>query len=138
MISKLVFTKPSQHKMKHIFYLLFIALVACQPSKKEYRETIDLSGEWQFALDEKNEGIIRQWYNKDLDDNIILPGTTDSNQKGNLNKDTSTLHLNRVYTYEGPAWYRKKVIISEALADKRLVLHLEIRDFLVLRDALVH
>ncbi len=111
--------------MKKIYYLLFFALIACQASKKEYRETIDLSGQWQFALDTENEGISRQWYNKDLDDAIFLPGTTDSNQKGNLNNDTTTQHLNRVYTYEGPAWYRKKVIIPETLSDKHLVLHLE-------------
>jgi len=86
---------------------------------------LNLSGEWQFALDTSNVGITEKWYTKDLQDVINLPGTTDINKKGLLNTDTTTMHLNRVYKYEGAAWYRKKFNVPESLKNKHLELILE-------------
>jgi len=112
--------------MKAILYLLlFITFISCQPQKKKYRDYINLEGTWQFALDSADQGVDEQWYLRDLNDAIVLPGTTDLNQKGFLNKDTTTMHLNRVYQYEGAAWYRKKIIIPEHFSDKHVQLFLE-------------
>jgi predicted transcriptional regulator len=33
------------------------------------------------------------------------------NAKGNINRDTTTGHLNRLYTFEGIAWYKKSFAI---------------------------
>ncbi len=89
------------------------------------RIIINLSGEWQFALDTSYVGISEKWYTKDLHDVINLPGTTDINKKGFLNTDTTTMHLNRVYKYEGAAWYKRKFNVPESCKNKHLELILE-------------
>lgn len=111
--------------MKNIYLVFLIALISCSSQKEYYRTAIGLEGQWQFALDTANIGIAQQWYLSELNDTINLPGTTDSNQKGFLNRDTTTLHLNRICKYEGAAWYRKKVIIPENFNDKHIELYLE-------------
>ena len=103
---------------------LFVA-IACTSSTPNFRTTIDLSGDWQFALDPQEIGVSEQWFSNDLDDSITLPGTMDLNQKGTVNSDTTTLHLNRLYTYEGSAWYRKTVEIPENMDGQHLELYLE-------------
>nr|WP_321353938.1 sugar-binding domain-containing protein [uncultured Draconibacterium sp.] len=111
--------------MKNLYLILLLAVISCTTQTPNYRSTIDLQGEWQFALDTAQSGEVQQWYLSDFDDSVVLPGTTDSNQKGFLNQNPTTMHLNRIYTYEGMAWYRKKVTIPENLKDKRLELQLE-------------
>lgn len=111
--------------MKQIILLLCIFMLSCSAEKGEYRTRLDLQGHWQFALDTGNIGIAEKWYLEDLRDSILLPGTTDLNQKGFRNQDTTTMHLNRVYTYEGAAWYRTKVVIPESFRDQNLQLVLE-------------
>ncbi|WP_242689263.1 sugar-binding domain-containing protein [Pedobacter sp. SYSU D00535] len=117
--------------MRFIFSLLLFAFstgMASGQSKENrprYRDKIDLKGQWQFALDQNDQGIREKWFLKELPETVQLPGTTDLNKKGILNKDTTTMHLNRIYKYEGPAWYRKKVIIPKGFANKRVELFLE-------------
>jgi hypothetical protein len=108
--------------------LLFISiflLVACSEYDQDTRLTLDLTGTWQFALDTADVGIVQEWYRIDLDDTIDLPGTTDSNRKGFVNTDTTTQHLNREFRYEGPAWYRKRVVVPEEFRDKHIRLFIE-------------
>jgi hypothetical protein len=97
--------------------LLIISVIAVHFSFTEpeinTRSVIDLSGTWQFALDADKKGVDENWFSKPLDDSMQLPGTTDLSQKGNKNTWSSTFHLNRNYSYEGPAWYRKEVTIPE-------------------------
>ncbi|SMO51071.1 glycoside hydrolase family 2 protein [Gracilimonas mengyeensis] len=107
-----------------LFPLLLIIAISCSQTT-EHREYIDLSGTWAFALDTAEVGIEEQWYLNDFSDSVELPGTTDSNQKGFKRTDTTTMHLNRVFDYEGPAWYQKKVTVPENFQDKRIQLFLE-------------
>ena len=87
---------------------------------------MDLQGSWAFELDAKNEGIKDKYWNKVLVDNVILPGTTDSNQKGDKNISmTETTFLSRRFKYEGAAWYSREVIIPEAWKNKKIFLFLE-------------
>lgn len=112
--------------MKNTFYIiLLISLIACNNTQKNSRLQIDLQGKWQFALDTAMIGEEKKWYLSDFVDTIDLPGTTDSNQKGFKNNDTTTLHLNRLYKYEGAAWYRKEIIIPEDFENKHIQLILE-------------
>ncbi|WP_321347747.1 sugar-binding domain-containing protein [uncultured Draconibacterium sp.] len=111
--------------MKNLYLILLLAVISCTTQTPNYRSTIDLQGDWQFALDTAQIGEEQQWYLSDFDDSVVLPGTTDSNKKGFLNQSPTTMHLNRIYTYEGVAWYRKKVTIPENFKDKRLELQLE-------------
>lgn len=89
------------------------------------RARLDLKGEWQFALDSANKGIAEKWYSRQLDDRLNLPGTTDLNKKGFLNKDSTTMHYSRVYKYEGPAWYQRKLTIPKHFKNKHIRLFLE-------------
>lgn len=120
-----LYTELKLKIMKHGYLILLIAFFACNAPKKEYRANLDLSGQWQFALDTAKVGVNQQWYLSDLSDSISLPGTTDSNKKGFLNSDTTTMYPNRVYKYEGIAWYRKKVVVPENFKDKHIELFLE-------------
>ncbi|MBN2273900.1 MAG: beta-glycosidase [Bacteroidales bacterium] len=112
--------------MKNLYVLLLlVVLLSCTAKKDDFRTYIDLSGKWQFSLDTADTGIHQKWYLTGFSDSVDLPGTTDLNHKGFLNKDTTTLHLNRVYQYEGAAWYRKKVVIPEEFQNKHIQLSLE-------------
>lgn len=111
---------------KNSLGLLALSLLfACTEPLPETRSKIDLSGNWQFSLDTDHVGDSERWFTKDLDDTITLPGTMDLNKKGFKNTDTTTAHLNRLYTYTGPAWYQKKVTIPEDFDGQRLELYLE-------------
>ncbi|UII19866.1 sugar-binding domain-containing protein [Fulvivirga ligni] len=111
---------------KPTYLLLFFLsiLLSCSEDKPQ-RARIDLSGSWQFAVDTATEGIDQQWFMQTLNDSVNLPGTTDTNKKGIVNTDTTTMHLNRRYIYEGAAWYRKKVHIPADFQGKHLELSLE-------------
>lgn len=113
--------------MKHLPLLSFIffLLASCDTSPKGEPNLIDLQGEWQFALDIANVGVKQKWYLRDLEESVQLPGTTDSNKKGFLNTDTTTSHLHRVHTYEGGAWYQKKIIVPQDFARQHLSLYFE-------------
>ena len=118
--------------MKSAIFIKQIVLVsilltfsACRNQTYQVRQRVNLSGLWQFSTDTADIGIRQKWYSKDLPDVIKLPGTTDLNKKGVLNHDTTTGHLNRVYRYEGPAWYRKKVVIPPEFQDRHVVLIME-------------
>ncbi len=104
---------------------LIVAVLAACSRPVEQRACFDLAGEWQFALDTARVGIAQRWYLSDLSDSIKLPGTTDLSRKGFRNTDTTTIHLNRLYKYEGSAWYRKEVTIPENFRDKHIQLILE-------------
>lgn len=111
-------------RLFHLAFLLsaFSCAVKHDPVRRQY---IDLSGNWQFALDSAGIGKDQQWYLSNLNDTITLPGTTDLNRKGFHNTDTTTMHLNRLYIYEGIAWYRKTVTIPRELANQHIILFLE-------------
>lgn len=103
------------------FFLLCLAVlgfVACTPDE----ERIDLSGVWQFALDRK--GAVKP--GDAMSDTIVLPGTTDTNRKGDpIEWKGETTHLSRPYSYKGRAWYRRTVTIPEKWAGEHVYLTLE-------------
>ncbi len=93
-----------------------------------WSQTLDLSGKWGFQLDPtdferafQNAGAHRD----PLADSIILPGTTDTNQKGIATTSAPINRLSRLYEYVGPAWYQKIVTIPDSWSGKRIELLLE-------------
>ncbi|MBN2010714.1 beta-galactosidase [candidate division KSB1 bacterium] len=112
-------------RLKLLIFIFLPTLFSCQNQKSQLRQTLQLSGQWQFAIDTTYCGIQQKWYLSDLRDMIELPGTTDLNHKGFLNHDTTTMHLNRVYKYEGPAWYRRIIQIPQSFHDKHIQLVME-------------
>ena len=105
--------------------MFLLALFSCERDAEMPRQRIDLSGTWQFALDTADVGIEQKWYLSGMEERVELPGTTDTNSKGFVNRDTTTMHLNRVYTYEGIAWYRKKITVPESFQDRSMHLVFE-------------
>ena len=106
--------------MKRILLLcsIILSLSACTPDE----ERIDLSGVWQFALD--REGLVKP--GDAMSDTIVLPGTTDTNRKGDaIAWKGETTHLSRPYSYKGRAWYRRTVTIPEKWAGENVYLTLE-------------
>lgn len=90
------------------------------------RKMIDLRGSWEFALDPDEIGEQEQWWRGQLPEVVLLPGTTDSNQKGVKNTNRSeTTHLSRYYKYEGAAWYSRNIEIPTDWKGKHIVLFLE-------------
>ncbi len=114
-------------RITYFFIGLLIAInFSCSTKEPFDRQVIDLSGNWQFRLDSLGIGISEEWYNQqDFGDTIYLPGTTDSNAKGFLNTDTTTLHLNREYIFEGQAWYQKEITVPQSFSSKHIELILE-------------
>jgi hypothetical protein len=102
---------------------VLIALSPCSTSADE--STIPLSGTWRFALDADHAGLKEQWHTRTLQDTVTLPGTTDTNQKGQKTNYTPADRLARKWMWIGPAWYQREVTIPESWSGKRVTLFLE-------------
>ncbi len=103
-----------------------IAAIMSSCSTDGCRRTMDLSGSWSFRADSLNEGIEGRWWECAWDEQVQLPGTTDSNRKGKANLDRQeTTHLSRYYTYEGQAWYSREVEIPEDWSGRHVELFME-------------
>ncbi|MBR6945216.1 MAG: beta-glycosidase [Prevotella sp.] len=108
--------------MKKFATILILSLIPLLSVAQQRSEYIDLQGNWMFSLDP--EGSVTP--STRLVDEIRLPGTTDTNRKGNVLKDTlQTGHLSRLYSYVGKAWYKQYVDIPENWKNKRIVLFME-------------
>lgn len=108
--------------LKKILLLLFttMSMVVYATDKKAQR--IDLSGTWQFCLD--RDGTVTP--DSEMAETIQLPGTTDTNRKGDALVDKSeTTRLSRPYSYKGRAWYVRSVEIPESWSGQEIYLILE-------------
>ncbi|MBR1400199.1 MAG: beta-glycosidase [Prevotella sp.] len=103
--------------------LMMLALICLTASSQgNYREYLPLNGTWRLQLDPN--ATVKP--NDVFDDQLILPGTTDTNQKGYpLTKKDETTHLSRLFSYVGRAWYKKTVEIPMTWKKKRIFMHLE-------------
>jgi hypothetical protein len=112
------------HRFISIILVISLSLFSC--SKNSQRHFIDLQGNWRFELDTSDKGETEKWHEKTLADQVVLPGTTDTNEKGILNtKDDETSHLSRVYSYKGKAWYQKNIEIPRGWKGQTVALLLE-------------
>lgn len=104
--------------MKKIIALILVASALIANAM----DVIDLAGTWQFALD-RNATFTPD---NIMADSIFLPGTTDTNHKGDVtvNKNETT-HLSRQYSYKGRAWYRRIIDIPSDWKGKPVYLSLE-------------
>ena len=87
---------------------------------------LDLSGNWELALDSTDVGEKEGWYLKSFSDNISLPGTTDLARKGTSNRlvpkleKPQLLRLTRKNAYVGVAWYKREINIPKSMAGQPL------------------
>ena len=89
------------------------------------RETVSLAGRWRFRLDPAEQGQQQAWFGSVLREQVVLPGTTDENRKGERNPKRSTAQLSRVYEYIGKAWYQRTIEIPESWRGRQIALFLE-------------
>ncbi len=115
--------KPNKFKIVvPIAICLFV--FGCSLNQSD-QKTIDLSGEWSFKLDSGNVGGRQEWFNQSFEEIVILPGTTDENQKGHKNDKVEINTLTRKYIYVGKAWYKREVDIPANWKEKTIQLFLE-------------
>ncbi len=128
-----------------------MALPACH--QPDTQKKIDLSGEWEFAVDSLDQGIPGKWFDHRLPDHIMLPGSMTSNGKGNdISLKTpwtgqiidSSYFKSPVYAqyrkpdnikipfwlqplkyYKGAAWYQREIVIPATWNKKHINLFLE-------------
>ena len=119
--------------------MLVFLTISCQ--KHVVQQKIDLSGKWQYSLDPSDKGVSEGWFNQILLDTLTLPGSLNSNGKGDDVTLTtqwtgqivdSSFYKNPEYAkyrepgnikipfwlqplkyYKGAAWYQKDVIIPK-------------------------
>ena len=109
---------------KYIASFLSIVSVSAAMSVAPKPVTLDLSGPWDFQLDGRYVGERERWFEKDLKDEILLPGSTDEAGFG-VKSEPDPVRLTREYRYVGPAWYQKTIEIPESWEGKHVELFLE-------------
>ncbi|SHH62523.1 exo-beta-1,4-galactosidase [Wenyingzhuangia marina] len=137
---------------KYLYFSLLLLTIFTLSSFKEGDE-IDLKGTWHFEIDRKDEGVLAEWFKRDLKDLVKLPGSMAKNLKGDditLSTNwTGTIYDSSFYFraslekfrqpdnihipfwltpakhYVGAAWYQKEVTIPKNWRGKHVILHLE-------------
>ncbi len=118
--------------MKISRILIVWAIIALFTSScKQPTQEIDLSGEWEVALDSLDKGITGKWFAESFPDRITLPGTlcdagygTPCTLEPVMEKEIF-LNLKRKFDYLGPAWYRKEILVPAEWQEKDVLLTLE-------------
>ena len=81
---------------------------------------LNLSGTWQFALDEEKIGLQQEYYRRmTFEDTIDLPTTTAEAKKGKKGTERHIGHLTEMYHFEGYAWFLKELEISMTTDETR-------------------
>lgn len=136
--------------MKHTLRICLLGLVlACRSFASDAPcAPVSLDGTWRFQLDPDNKGVDDKWYERNLEDSITLPGTTDLAHKGYpLRKNSMDYevkfpesdwpghptparideagHLVGDWAYIGKAWYQRDISIPDSWAEKQVELLLE-------------
>ncbi len=136
------------------FVTILVVFLTIPVSYSFAGNTIDLSGQWQIALDREDVGMKQQWFATSLpgDDKVRLPGSLQEQGYGSkpsaqtvwtagigsellkqkrfepyvqVEDYKSPFWLTPDRHYVGPAWYQKTVSIQPALSGKRITLYLE-------------
>lgn len=138
---------------KHNYVCLLLAILFSLNSFNGKAQVINLEGSWHFQMDRNDEGVTGKWYNKNLSDNIKLPGSMAEFLKGDeitlKTKWTGSIYDSSFYFiprlekyrqpgnihipfwltpakhYVGAAWYQKEVNIPANWKGQRILLRLE-------------
>ena len=85
----------------------------------------DLSGIWNFRLDNEQKGMDAHYETAAFSDTIRLPGTTSEQKKGAANPAAETGSLTVAYLTEGYAWYQRTLDITPEAVGQHAILKLE-------------
>lgn len=69
-------------KWFRFFYCALVVLFSDKVFAQPSGQGIDLSGKWRFAMDPADKGMTEEWWNKVMPDEIMLPGSMTTNNKG--------------------------------------------------------
>jgi beta-galactosidase/beta-glucuronidase len=65
------------------FLSLLLVLTSCVSQNTSIRDRLSLAGEWKFQIDSLDKGIEQEWFSKELNEKVVLPGSMAENGKGN-------------------------------------------------------
>lgn len=131
--------------------LLFVFLISVFVlySQSKTNNEIDISGDWYYAVDIADEGLLKKWYlgnlidtyvgniNLDMDDEnfysfvpsfndlTTLPNTTDLMEIGVPDQSPWINYLQRKHKYMGAIWFQRLINIPESFAHSNVELYLE-------------
>jgi len=134
-------------------FVVAAVLFVCTARAADSTSSIDLAGSWRFALDPQDRGEAEQWFQRDLEQSIRLPGSlqeqglgldvaVDTPWTGGI-QDRSWYTAPKYAKYREPgnikvpfwlqpdkhflgaAWYQRTVSIPEPWSGKRVLLSLE-------------
>lgn len=106
--------------------IVLIGLIFAGANRAAAEDVISLAGKWRFELNGPSLADSPGELPKlNLDDQIDLPGTTETNRKGSLSGPGWNGQLTRAYRFDGTAWYQRDVDIPERWRGKRITLFLE-------------
>jgi hypothetical protein len=139
--------------MKEKFIVVVAILFCLAPNPLSAVENISLAGEWRFALDRADVGVVEKWFGKKLADKIKLPGSLPAQGIGddvNLETKWTGGILDRSFFtapeyekyrqpgnfkvpfwlqpekyYAGVAWFQRDLNVPAGWQGKRVVLSLE-------------
>lgn len=109
--------------IKIIHAFLLIVLVLATPAAQS--QVLDLGGQWQFRLDSANKGLSERWFDTQLPDSIMLPGSCEQRGFGIANTEKDPHRLTRAIRYEGKIWYQRRIVVPAKWKGKRTELYLE-------------
>lgn len=136
-------------RQRHVLILpVCLALLAAMAQGA----TLDLAGTWRFRLDPQDQGVGEQWWTRDLQDSIALPGlltaqgygdpvSMQTQWTGNVREEWFKDPYYKQYQtpdnfkipfwlqperhYVGAAWYQRDITIPDKWKGKRITLLLE-------------
>lgn len=139
--------------MKSLSTLIALLALFNQAQASPVPDTLDLAGDWRFALDRADVGVTESWFSNPLPDLIKLPGSlqergfgddisTNTVWTGSLNERSwftadryapyrqpghvkVPFWLQPEKSYVGVAWYQREVAIPEAWRGQRLIVKFE-------------
>lgn len=139
--------------MKKIIISTLMLLFAWTAGTTAQKYSYPLSGRWKFQIDREDKGVKEQWFRRNLEDHINLPGSMPEKLKGDdvtaRTRWTGSLYDSSYYFnpymekyridgnvklpffltpdkhYVGVAWYQKEVTIPSGWKGERIVLFLE-------------
>ena len=130
-----------------------LTVLLCLANPAGAADTRDLSGNWRFAIDRRDEGVSQAWFERALTDRIAVPGILQAQGYGD-DISTATPWVLSLYDknwaeredykqhtvpgkvrvpflsqpqkhYLGAAWYQRDIDIAPGWRGKRVVLFLE-------------
>ena len=137
----------------HIWASAFAMLALTYGGKLLAQGRLDLAGQWEFQIDRADKGTADKWYDRPLEDRILLPGSMPQRLKGDRpsveTQWTGSLYDSSYFYnpymekyrreenfklpffltpdrhYVGTAWYRRTVEVPADWKNRRVVLYLE-------------